>query len=386
LIAKAQSRFIYIDTDSEFKTLIEDIKAADRISLDTEADSLHHYYEKVCLIQMSIGKTHYILDPLAETDLKDFLKQLAKKPLILHDADYDLRMMKSSFGFRPKNEVFDTKLAAQILGYTEFSLAALVKRFFDVTLPKHGKKSDWSRRPLSTAQIKYAFNDTRYLAQLADKLTRRLNKLNRLSWHKETCELMIAATGRDNNRDLENAWRIKGVSRLERKELALARSIWHWREKEAQKVDLPPFKIMVNHLILDLAVWAARYPKKSLKYGPKLPRTCAGKRFEALQKAIRKGLKVPPNEWPKQRKPTHTRNDVPDCRDRVLILRRECSRLAEELDIETSFLASRATLAAIARKRPKTTREIMESGPMMRWQADIFKPIIKALDKKLEGK
>ena len=151
--------------------LIQRIDTAERVALDTEADSLHNYFEKVCLVQLSFGGEHYLIDPLAGLDLNGLSEVLADKPLILHGGDYDLRMLRASIGFRPRREVFDTMIAAQLLGLEQIGLAALTERFFAITIGKAGQKSDWSRRPLSENQLRYAVNDTRFLERLADRCT-----------------------------------------------------------------------------------------------------------------------------------------------------------------------------------------------------------------------
>mgnify|MGYP001077099340 CR=1 FL=1 len=152
------------------------------IALDTEADSLHHYFEKVCLIQLAAGEESAIVDPLCGMDLSALLALLTCKPLILHGADYDLRMMRLTFGFLPEGEVFDTMLAARLLGYEEFGLASLVERFFGVRLSKGGQKSDWSRRPLSESQLRYAGDDTRYLLPLAARLREEMRLTLPAEW------------------------------------------------------------------------------------------------------------------------------------------------------------------------------------------------------------
>ena len=126
LNASASENYVYVRKPVAMDALIERIGAADRVALDTEADSLHNYFEKVCLIQLSLGEEHYIVDPLAGLELGGFLEALAEKPLILHGGDYDLRMMRASLGFRTRREVFDTMIAAQFLGIEQIGLAALI--------------------------------------------------------------------------------------------------------------------------------------------------------------------------------------------------------------------------------------------------------------------
>ena len=155
--------YVYVRERAAMERLIQRIGAAERVAVDTEADSLHNYFEKVCLVQLSLGREHYLVDPLCGLDLNGLLEALADKPLILHGGDYDLRMMRASMGFRPRREAFDTMIAAQLLGFEQIGLAALIERYFDITIGKAGQKSDWSRRPLSENQLRYAVNDTRFL-------------------------------------------------------------------------------------------------------------------------------------------------------------------------------------------------------------------------------
>jgi ribonuclease D len=370
----------YIDTDAGVDRLTREIRESERVALDTEGNSLHRYYERVCLMQLTLRGKTYIIDPLSGIDLSELLDELSYKPLIFHAAEYDLRILRRSFCFAPQGGVFDTMLAARLLGYDRLGLVALVERLLGVALSKHGQKSDWSRRPLTESQLSYASDDTRYLPALADKLTRELRRLKRLDWHRETCEWTVSASAHDAPRDDENAWRIKGVSFLTPRQLAFVREIWHWREKQAREADLPPFKIMGNQKILDLAQWAESHPRSSLQQGPRLPRTCSGRRLVLLKKAIRRARHVPPSKMPPPRRPgmksTNSRN--PD-RETVQALRAECDRLARKLRIDSSVLAPRSALAAIAAKHPVSTAEIMNAGPLMHWQSSILRPAVRRI-------
>src|SRR4029434_2987994 len=166
----------------------------------------HNYFEKVCLIQLSIDGEHELVEPLAGLELREFFAALATKPLIFHAGDYDLRILRASTGFRPNGEIFDTMIAAQLLGVDQLGLAALIERYFAVAIGKEGQKSDWSQRPLSEKQLQYAVNDTRYLEALADRLAAELEAKGRVEWHQESCRAMVQASGRDNPRDPEEAW------------------------------------------------------------------------------------------------------------------------------------------------------------------------------------
>jgi ribonuclease D len=368
---------IYVDKLAAMEALIQRIDSAKRIALDTEADSLHNYFEKVCLIQLSLGDEHYLVDPLSGLDLSRFLEALAAKPLILHGGDYDLRMLRTSLGFRPRGEVFDTMIAAQLLGIEEIGLAALIERFFSITIGKAGQKSDWSRRPLSEKQLRYAINDTRFLAPLAERLGSELSERGRIDWRRESCRAMVASSGRDRLRDPEDAWRIKGAGRLTRRQLAYLREVWHWRDQHARRANVPSFKISGNQQILDLVQWAESHPGVSLRQGQKLPRNIRDARLETLAEAITRAAQMDSTQWPEQRKFERTAAPSAEFTAQVNALRGECARIAKELQIAASTLAPRAALEAIVQSRPRTVDEIMERAGLLRWQAELVQGAVE---------
>ena len=370
------AHYVYVRQQAELEALSERIGAAERVALDTEADSLHNYFEKVCLIQLSLGDGHYIVDPLAGLELGGFLAALADKPLIFHGGDYDLRMLRASLGFRARGEIFDTMIAAQLLGIEQIGLAALIERCFNITLGKEGQKSDWSRRPLSEKQLCYAVNDTRFLEPLADRLRGELGERGRVDWHRESCRAMVESSGRDHARDPEDAWRIKGAGRLTRRQLAYLRELWCWRDQHARSANLPPFKVFGNQQILELLQWAESHPGAPLHQGPKLPRNIVGSRLRTLEEAITRAAGMDQTQWPDVRR--HDRDAARnDCSEQINALRVECARIAKELGIAASTLAPRAAIEAIVRSRPLTLDEIMENGRLLRWQAELVQGAVE---------
>ena len=369
--------YVYVRESVAMDTLIEHIGRAERVALDTEADSLHNYFEKVCLIQLSLGSEHYIVDPLAGLELGGFLAALAEKPLILHGGDYDLRMMRASLGFRARREVFDTMIAAQLLGIEQIGLAALIEKYFGVIIEKAGQKSDWSRRPLSEKQLSYAVNDTRYLAALADCMARELRELGRLDWHGESCRAMVQSSGRDRPRDPDDAWRIKGAGRLTRRQLAYLREIWLWRDEHAQRANRPQFMIFGNQQILELITWAESHVGESLRQGPKLPRNITGSLLTTLDQALKRAGEMSAAQWPELRRREPGEAQSPECIERTNALRIECARIAKDLGISASVLAPKAAIETIARTQPRSVDEIMESGKLLRWQAELVQDVVE---------
>jgi ribonuclease D len=369
--------FSHIRDQEALEKLVERIRAGNRVAVDTEADSLHNYSEKVCLIQLSLVGEHYIVDPLAGLDFDGFLAALAQMPLILHGGDYDLRMLRASMAFRPEREVFDTMIAAQLLGIEQIGLAALVERFLGMTVGKEGQKSDWSRRPLSEKQLSYAVNDTRFLEQLADRLAAELSDRGRLNWHLESCRAMVESTRRESSRDPEEAWRIKGSGRLSRRQLAYLRQLWRWRDEHARRLNVPPFKILGNEQLFQILSWADSHRGAPLREGLKLPRNIVGARLHTLEETLARAAKLPASEWPEPKKREGERPLSGQCLRHFEVLRAACARIAKELSIVASTLAPRAALEAIVRSPPRTVDEIMRASGLLRWQAELMRDVIE---------
>jgi ribonuclease D len=377
------SSYSYVDTQPALNQLVEQIRTSEKIALDTEADSYHHYFEKVCLMQLTLDDRNFIIDPLCDIDMSLFLNLLSQKKLVIHDAGYDLRIMRSSFAFRPHNEIFDTMAAAQLLGYEKFGLTAMLESFFNIKMSKKGQRSDWSKRPLKSSQLQYAIDDTRFLIPLAEKLKDELIRLDRLHWHKQSCEnVMRSAMQEKTEQDNERVWRIKGTSRLIPQQLQFIKTLWFWRDKLARKVDLPAFRIMGNDKIIKLALWLVSNPNVPLKKSPNLPRNCKGQRLQSLEKAILKAKNTPPEKWPGPLKRPQNNYYRKDCKELITALRDERTKIADKLGIAPQTLASAATLTNIAYKRPQNIEQMIKAGPMMPWQAQILEtPVKKVLSR-----
>src|SRR5437867_5272667 len=203
-----------IESDEQLTAFLPSVRAADWVAIDTEADSLHAYPEKLCLIQISLPGADELIDTLAALDLSAFLDVLRGRELILHGADYDLRLLRRAYAFVPKL-VFDTMLAARLLGFTEFGLTDLVEKLLGVQLEKGPQTADWARRPLTERMINYARNDTRYLQPLSDLLKARLQEKGRLAWQEESCARLVNECAELRPTDPDQVRRIKGTDKLD---------------------------------------------------------------------------------------------------------------------------------------------------------------------------
>jgi ribonuclease D len=329
----------------------------DPVAVDTEGDSLHCYFEKLCLIQIGLPEQDVLIDPLEPLDFTRFNAVLAQRRIILHGCDFDLRMLRRGTKFAP-GEVFDTYLAARLVGLKEVGLASLVKEYFEIDLPKSSQKANWARRPLTPAMIAYAINDTLYLIELAERLTEELRAKGRWEWFEESCQKAVLAAGEDREKDPERIWKITGSAALQGRELAVLRALWHWRDAEARKADRPSFQILRNEELIELA--------KSTGEGEvQLPNGVHSTRRKRLTALLQEALLLPEAEWPQRVRLTRDRPTA-EQEHRMEQLKSRRDRVAEDLQLDPGVIAPRQALERIARE-PETVGSIL-----MRWQQQLL--------------
>jgi ribonuclease D len=374
LFPVADTTHTYVACDDAVRDLLDWIAPAQRVAMDIEADGLFHYYQKVCLAQLTVRGRNFIIDTLAGADLAPLWAALADKVLLFHSADYDLRMLRSSCGFRPRAGLVDTMIAAQLLGREKLGLATLVEEFAGQPFSKVGQKSDWSHRPLSPAQLLYAVDDTRYLEPLADLLASELDRLGRRGWFAESCAAAVDATETDRQAESPENWRVKGVWDLTPHQAAIMRELWLWREDEARRADLPPFKVIGNEMLMALAVWAQAHPRAPLAEGPRLPRHFVGRRLETLRDTVNRAVALEASEWPE---PRLRRNEQkPEPGPGFEKLRHEVAQLAQSLNVPASVVAPRLAMEEISRRRPTDVAGIRAVGHLLQWQAELIAPLV----------
>ncbi len=246
---------VMIEDEASLKELVEKLRKCDVIGVDTEADSFHHYEEKLCLVQISDMDTDYIVDPLKMDDISPLGELLEDRDVVkvLHGGDYDVVSLKRDHGINIHN-IFDTMIAAQFLGLPRFGLADLIKRYFGYTIDKRYQRHDWASRPLLPEHLDYARGDTHFLLALREVLQHRLSQSRRLLAHEEECRILEDRTwGR--SRDPETAFlmmkRAKAVQGEEG--LKVLRAVWEYRDNIARKRDRPAFKVLPEDVLIDLA-------------------------------------------------------------------------------------------------------------------------------------
>jgi ribonuclease D len=342
-----------IDTQEKLAEFLPAVKSADWLAIDTEADSLHAYPEKVCLIQISTAAGDRLIDPLAKFDINPLLDALAGRELIFHAADYDLRLLRKHHDFAP-TEIFDTMLAARLLGEKQFGLGAIVEKFLGVKLDKGPQKADWAQRPLTPRMEEYARNDTRHLKPLEEKLRAELAAKGRLAWHQESCARLIAESSVPPVIDPDEVWRIKGSSLLEAPALAVLRELWHWREREAVAACRPPFFVLSHEAMIAIADTVAHHEP----YEKFVPPRMHPRRKENLHEAVIASRAVPPEKFPQKIRHRSQRPTEAEFR-RFRELEKVRDRHAAALQIDPTLIAPKSVLGDLARDFDKHAAELM---------------------------
>ncbi len=350
-----------ISTATAIQHLAQRLQDAPWAAVDTEADSRHCYFEKLCLLQVSHPGCDDLVDTLAGLDLAPVFAALQGKELILHGADFDLRILRREAQFTP-SAIFDTDLAARLAGVRQTGLGALVHRHFGVQLDKASQKADWGQRPLPERLVRYAIADTHYLKPLADILRGELERLGRLDWLHQCCADLIKRSAFNRERDPEMEWRVKGWTNLGRHAQAVLRELWHWREQEAQATDRPPFHILQNERMVALA--GAAIHRKPLD--GVIPKRMHPDRRARLLEAVRRGQETPPAKYPSLPRRERMR-PVPGFSHRLNELRTARDTAAQQLDMDPTLIASRATLEGLAAKKPGSVEALLP------WQRELLK-------------
>jgi ribonuclease D len=361
----------WIRTPADMGRLAEDLLAVRAIAIDTEADSLHHYPGKLCLVQVATdaGGAH-LVDPLALPDLSALGPALAAPGIvkIFHAADNDLGYLKRHRDFVVVN-VFDTSIAARFLGVTSLGLDVLLKTYLGVDSGKSRQKDDWSRRPLTPEQETYALNDVVHLFPLRDRLTEELIARGRLAWLEEECAALAAASVPPRISDPDAYLGLKGTKDLDRRGLAVLRELYRERERLALEMDRPPFMILGHDTLVTLAARRPTDVAGLLEIPGCTPRF--ERRFgAAVLGAISRGLAVPEEDLPvRTSKP---RPNVPGAvRRRIEALRAWRTKAAAALGLDPGFFFPQRLIDRLAAAPPADLDALARTEGVHRWRAEV---------------
>ena len=357
---------LYIDSQQEADDFLDDISGIREIAIDTEGASFHRFIDRIYLLQISTRDKSAIIDPLP-IGMPKRLGEILEDPnveVVFHDADYDLRLLHQDYGWHVNN-IFDTRISAQLLGIKAFGLAALLEQFFGVKLDKKHQRADWSLRPLTRGMLDYAAQDTRYLLDLRDELRSRLEKLGRLSWAEEEFA-RLEGTKWEEDDNSQAFLRIKGARDLTRRELALLRELVPWRDSVAREVDRATFRVMGNEVLLEIARTAPKTVKE-LSTLKGMPRGILDRGASAILAAVQRGVEIAEEHLPKfPRAPKWDREE--DFDDRVSKLKSVRDAAATRLNLDPGVLCSRERLEAIVRKKPSKLSDLEDVPGLRKWQ------------------
>ncbi|MGI9140027.1 MAG: ribonuclease D [Gemmatimonadaceae bacterium] len=363
----ARHKALYVDSPADAEKLVASLGRVDRIAIDTEGASFHRFVDRIYLVQLSTRDVTAVIDPLTAGELPALGALLADRSVevVLHDADYDLRLLHQDYGWHP-NKIFDTRIAAQLLGIPAFGLGALLERFLGIKLEKKHQRADWSMRPLPQDMLEYAQEDTRHLLQLRDLLATELDRLGRMEWAREEFDLLEGTRWAADDGSL-SFMRIKGARDLTRRELALLGELAKWRDTKAAELDRAVFRVMANEVLLELARTAPTREDQLL--GIKgMPRSLAQRASGEILGAIASGLAVTEGSLPKYPKSLRWQKD-PDFDRRATLLKGARDVAAKRLQLDPGVLCSRERIEAVARRNPGTADELAEVSELRKWQA-----------------
>ena len=350
---------IWVNTIEQLNKMIQDLAAQPRVAVDTESNSLHAYREQVCLLQFSSVNSDYIVDPLALRDLNPLAPIFSNPKIekVFHAAEYDLICLRRDFNFSFIN-LFDTMHAARVLGYPAVGLDKLLGDKFDIKMDKRHQKADWAERPLTKEQIHYARLDTHYLFDLRDVLEGELKEKERLHFAKEDFERachLEDAKPRSNGSSWE---RFAGRKDLSLRELTIVAQLCKWRDREAERLDRPPYKVVMD----DVLILLAKNPPEA-----KVDLSAAGLSEKQIRLwgdmvlgAIKHGSEAPLVE----RKQTERKDDAVLRRLEKLKVWRK--KVGTDMEVESDIILPKPYLSILSEKPPKDMedlKELMKDAP-----------------------
>lgn len=364
------SDYLFIDRQHQLDLALTSLAGVDCLGVDTESSGYYTYFSELCLIQISAGSQHYIIDTLAGLNL-DGLGPLFADPgitKIFHAAGSDIAELKRDLNFEFRN-VFDTMIACRMLGHESCSLLSLVKHYKGIELEKKEQKSNWKKRPLTRSQLDYANLDTVYLEELMRTMAAELAELNLTDEIQEEFEWIASHTGlhqeEQGDREMDaNAWlRIRGARELSPNDRAIMRALYEIRDQRARKENLAAFRLVTNDGLLRILrnrPKALRELEQLRVVNPVMLR----KDGERLLEALRSKAEIPDDALPRP-----DVEDDPELRGLVRRLKRWRGRVSEYRGMDPSMIVTNKSLFRIAEIKPRDLSELIELRLLTDWKA-----------------
>ena len=367
---------VWIDTPHKLRQLIDELDSKAIIAVDTEGDSLYSYFEKVCLVQFSTPETDYLVDPL-NTDISKLNTIFANESIqkIFHAAEYDILSLKRDYGFDFAN-LFDTMIAAKILGWPRYGLGSIIAEYFNIKLDKRYQRYNWGRRPLSREALRYARLDTHYLLTLRQLQLNELHQQNRLREASEAFERQTQLQPAPRMFDPNNFWRIKQAKDLKPQQQAVLRELYITRDKIARKIDRPPFKVVNDAALVRIALQLP-HNQEVLEHIKGVSKNLVQHNAADILKAVKRGQNASPPQY-HHINSRHRPND--ETLNRYEHLRHWRNTIATERGVEPDVIISNGTLMHIARRNPKTLTALTKLKSLGDWQRETYgRDLLKVL-------
>lgn len=360
---------VFIDSAAGLATVRQALQTAPRIAVDTESNSLFAYHERVCLIQLSTYKRDYVIDPLRlEKSHLTFLGEIFASPLVekvLHAAEYDVMTLRRDFGFSFAN-LFDTMIAARILGWERVGLGSLLEDHFGIKLDKRHQRANWGKRPLRPDMIRYAQMDTHYLLSLADIMRERLQAGGHTEEAREMFDDVARAEWGGSEFNPQGFWRINGANTLKPRELAILEAVYLYREHEAQERDLPVFKVLGDNALINIAL-AKPQTQDELQHVQGLTEGLIRQYGSGLLRAVQAGQHAELPARPRSR--GQTDESVQKRFDALHVWRKE---RAARRGVSSEVVMPREALWELAEAAPRTRQELERIKSLGPWRAKTY--------------
>lgn len=362
--------YLFVQKDADFNRLIPSLQQQAAIGVDLEADSMFHYQEKICLIQIAAKRLNLLIDPLSVRDLSPLAPLFADRGIrkVFHGADYDIRSLYRDFGIEV-HSMFDTQIAARFLGIREISLANLLHAYFHIESNKKYQKKDWSRRPLPEPMLAYAVQDICHLLPLARILENKLKQKDRFFCVEEECEILTRV--RPNSTRTGPFFEgFNGAAKLDPRSLAVLENLLRFRDNMARRRDRPHFKVLGNQPVLELA---RRKPvsKKDLRGIKGLSARQIDQMGESLIREVKKALAPPDSALPAYPKKARHGLKSEEAR-RMAALKNWRDRKAEEWQVDPAVICTNAQIREIAIANPQRPQDLKVIDAIRNWQVRLF--------------
>ncbi|MFQ5719142.1 MAG: ribonuclease D [Acidobacteriota bacterium] len=366
---------LWIDTDEGLARLADELARAGEFAVDTESDGFHHYFDKLCLLQISTRHRNYVVDPLNVSSLAPLRAVLEDPdlPTVLHAAEQDLMYLRRDHDIKVGG-LFDTLVGAQFIGHTRLGLANILAEYFGLELSKSNQLDDWSRRPLNEKQLRYAVGDTDHLLALRDRLATRLQDLGRQTWAAEECEALMSRDAPPQRGEMDDVTRVKGWNDLSPRGRVILQELMRVRDREARRRDRPAFRVVGNAVLLALV---AKPPTTvdEVRQVKGFPRQARGRLAERLLAAVSAGLSRPESTFPpdprrRLRRTLPARH--PRFDRRLEHLRRWRKKTATGLDLPPGVVTPQRDLERLAGTRLQTIADLHQLTDIRAWRRREF--------------